>query len=480
MQRPQSPATRACRRRAGLSRPYSLLVAAGLLLVCAGCATSPITNARLNHFDPAYGYRPSNLKPSLHNSDGLTVILTFSGGGTRAAALAYGVLEQLRDTKITWDGDEHSLLDEVDVISSVSGGSLTAAYYGMFGNRIFEDFRDKVLYKNIQGMLIRRVLLPPDNIKMLSPLYTRTDILAQSFDRNIFQHKTFADLQNNGRGPFIIINATDMSVGTRFEFTQDQFDQIYSDLGSYQLGHAVAASAAFPGAFPSITLRNYARGDDYAMPDWAVKALASNAVDTVAYRQAMALKRFDAADHPYIHLNDGGIADNLGLLPIILMLGRATEGYGPPPNSPAAKAKTILIITVNADVKAPRPWDMLQSPIGLVSTLLAAGTAPLSNFSEAQIEYLKLQIENQRLRLELKGHGVALANEFTPTIHFVEVRLDAAADPAERKALNAMPTSLYLPRAKVDKLRAVGATVLRDSPRFKAFLASLPAANAGS
>lgn len=54
-------------------------------------------------------------------SDDITFILAFSGGGTRAAAMAYGVLEELRDTNVVIDGRREQLLDEVDYITSVSG-----------------------------------------------------------------------------------------------------------------------------------------------------------------------------------------------------------------------------------------------------------------------------------------------------------------------------------------------------------------------
>ena len=65
--------------------------------------------------------------------------MTFSGGGTRSAALSYGVLEHLRDTPITIHNKKRRLLDEVDLISSVSGGSFTSAYFGLFGDRVFKD-----------------------------------------------------------------------------------------------------------------------------------------------------------------------------------------------------------------------------------------------------------------------------------------------------------------------------------------------------
>ncbi len=453
------------------TRVRSFVYALLCVVLLGGCATSIITNDRLQQFDPDYGYRACNVEADGANSDSLLVILTFSGGGTRAAAFAYGVLEQLRETRITWEGQERSLLDEVDLISSVSGGSLPAAYYTLFGSRIFDEFPDKVLYENIQGSLIKRVLLPPDNLKMLSPLYTRTDVLADDFDDDIFEGKTYKDLLEAGRRPYLIINSTDISTGYRFEFTQDQFDQIYSDLGPYPVGHAVAASACFPGAFPPMMLRNYERGHDYILPDWAQRALNKGDIDALAYRQASNLQRYGDQNRPYIHLSDGGIADNLGLLPVIFLLRREVEG-GLPEDSFYAKAKSILIVTVNSEVKRPSPWDMLQSPVGLFNTLFSAGSIPLSNFTAAQVQYLRLLIENRELQQRLNvATGDTKAHN--PDIHFVEVAFNRVTDQTRRDALNKLPTSFKLERDQVNCLRETAQHVLAEHPEFKNFVSTL-------
>jgi NTE family protein len=44
-------------------------------------------------------------------------LLAFSDGGTRAAALSYGVLEELRRTPVVVRGHSHTALDEVDLIT---------------------------------------------------------------------------------------------------------------------------------------------------------------------------------------------------------------------------------------------------------------------------------------------------------------------------------------------------------------------------
>ena len=131
------------------------------LIATTGCAHYPI-NQPLSRSDPQGGYRAKNFKNVGKDGD-MLVMLTFSGGGTRAAAFSYGVLEALRDTEISIHGSKKRMLDSVDFISGVSGGSFTAAYYGLFGDRIFEDFESRFLKKNIQGELIRGTLFNPVN-----------------------------------------------------------------------------------------------------------------------------------------------------------------------------------------------------------------------------------------------------------------------------------------------------------------------------
>ena len=119
--------------------------------VTAGCShfgRYPV-NAPLEKFTPDYGYIAHNMGPE-GNSEEILLILSFSGGGTRAAAFSYGVLEELRATEVTFDGKKRRLLDEVDMISGVSGGSFTAAYFGLFGDRIFEDYESRFLKKNVE------------------------------------------------------------------------------------------------------------------------------------------------------------------------------------------------------------------------------------------------------------------------------------------------------------------------------------------
>jgi len=169
-----------------------------------------------------------------NGSDELLLILTFSGGGTRSAAFAYGVLQTLAETHIVIDGEKRRLLDEVDAISSVSGGSFTAAYYGLFNDRIFEDFETKFLKFNVQSELTRRLFYPSNWLKLASLFFERSDLAAEYYDELLFENKTFQDF-STVNSPLIAINATNIANGTQFTFIGKEFALICSDLLSYPL-----------------------------------------------------------------------------------------------------------------------------------------------------------------------------------------------------------------------------------------------------
>ena len=167
-----------CRPAQRLNRVGCLF---GWVLLLGGCAHYPV-NAPLTRAAPEAGYRFNNLSRA-NNADSLFVVLAFSGGGTRAAALSYGVLEELAKTEIVWEGNRRRLLDEVDLISSVSGGSFTAAYYALYGDRIFGDFETGFLKRNIQGRLLALYCSPVNWVRLASRKFSRIDMVAEYYDR---------------------------------------------------------------------------------------------------------------------------------------------------------------------------------------------------------------------------------------------------------------------------------------------------------
>ena len=131
-----------------IGRTLGLSLGLSLAVALAGCTALAPINLPITQIDPDGGYRIGRLlkrEQADNNPEGL-VLLAFSGGGTRAAALSYGVLEELRRTPISNTGQpgiSHTLLDEVDLVAGVSGGSFTALAYALYGDRLFTEFESR-------------------------------------------------------------------------------------------------------------------------------------------------------------------------------------------------------------------------------------------------------------------------------------------------------------------------------------------------
>ena len=236
----------------------------------SGCAHWPAT-PRLEQAG-APGYRFGEVtRPG--QSDDLLVILAISGGGTRAAALGYGVLEELRRTEVTVNGVKRRLIDEVDVISAVSGGTFPATYYALRGEKTFEEFESKVLLRTFESDLAKRIILNPANwFRLPSGTFGKSDLFTELYDDTVFYRATFADLQR-AKGPLVIINGTDIATGARFSFTQDQFDAICGDLSQVTLARAVATSTALPPLLTPITFENRGGTCGRKAPAWQTAAM---------------------------------------------------------------------------------------------------------------------------------------------------------------------------------------------------------------
>ena len=236
-------------------RHASSLLVSVLLLLLGGCATRPI-NPPITSTDLHTGYRLDTRQVQIQDKENL-VILAFSGGGTRAAAFSFGVLEFLRKTEVVGPkGNKVRLLDAVDVITGVSGGSFTALAYGLYGDKLFADYEQRFLKRNVQGEIIARTFSPANWGSLASPNWGRSELAAQLYDEILFNGATFGDL-DRGKGPMILASATDISTGSRFVFNQGVFDVLCSDLNAVPLSRAAAASSAVPVVLSSITINNY-------------------------------------------------------------------------------------------------------------------------------------------------------------------------------------------------------------------------------
>jgi predicted acylesterase/phospholipase RssA len=463
------------------------LVTLALLLVA--CAPFSPGNPPLAKYDPHAGYRFEQLDHP-GNSDRLFVIVTFSGGGTRAAALSYGVLEALRDTTIEWQGKRVALLDEIDVISSISGGSFPAAYYALRGPRIFEEFPDKFLYRQIQSELVGLLFSPISLWKLAGNGYGRSDLAAEFYDREVFDGGSYADLIAYHQRPFVIINATDMTTGTRFPFIQDQFDLMCSNLAGVPLARAVAASSAFPGGLTPLTFKNYTGTCGYVQPPWVKYAVEDHASRVNPRRTARAENRLSLADsgterRPYIHLTDGGVADNIGLRGPLEAISSTNHSWSVLRMMNNQRIDKLVVIVVNAATNPATERDQTPSVPGLVDTLTAAATVPLDHYSFDTVELLGARVNefNEEARL-IAGCRKLAAKKGTqcaldiPAPHQVElypvqVAFEYIEKADERAWFRNLPTTFELPRDAIDKLRAVGRRLLAEDPGFKQLMKAL-------
>ena len=227
----------------------------GAMLI-SGCASRPM-NEPIAKVDPPPGYRPYLLIPKRQNNDQETLfVLSFSGGGTRAAAFSYGLLEELRRTEIIVNGEQRRLIDEVDIITGVSGGSFTALAYALHGDRLFDDYEERFLKRDVQGTLMWRLINPINWPKFIGGSAGRSELAAEYYDEILFEGATFGDLLEKP-GPVAIATGTDLSTGSRLAFFQNDFDLLCSDLSTVRLSRAAATSSAVPVVLSPVTFNNF-------------------------------------------------------------------------------------------------------------------------------------------------------------------------------------------------------------------------------
>lgn len=430
----------------------------------------------LARYAPDQGYRWSLGHDLPHNDPRTLVVLTFSGGGTRAAAFAYGVLEELRRTSVDTPAGARTALAEVDVITGTSGGSFTALAYALYGERLFDDYDRTFLKRDVEGDLLRRLFNPLTWPRVLSQGFGRSELAEEYYDEILFHGATFADLLARTT-PRAIVGATDVTTGTRLDFSQLEFDILCADLGGMRLARAAAASSAVPIVLSPVTLENRGGTCGYRPPAWIAEALkrpdplpAGNRV-VRRFREMESWQ--DSAARPYIHLVDGGLSDNLALYGPVEMLQALMADPRFRHSAGLSSLRRIVIVIVNAR-SAPR-FDFDQFPYGpgTLALLAQSISVPINHYSTEAIAALQDVATQWQLQARLDAD--AKVADPLPAIEFsiVDVSFETVADRALREYLQILPTSFALSDEAVDRVRAAAAQVLRESPAFQRFVASL-------
>jgi NTE family protein len=222
--------------------------------------------------------------------------LALSGGGFRAAAFHLGTLKKLK---------ELGILSNIDVISTISGGSIIGAFYALKKENfnVFVKSFEEILKINLvihAGFTVRflsRTILLLSSIGIVAfltyswswtliyflilfiltfaffyKIFPTSRLIKTLYDSLIFKKKLLMDLPEY---PQIVINATNLDTGTMFSFTRTKsFDSSYKylyninpefDTHDFTIAKAVACSSAFPYAF-SPTILKFNVGDKIVKP----------------------------------------------------------------------------------------------------------------------------------------------------------------------------------------------------------------------
>jgi NTE family protein len=462
------------RRHSSIERVAALC----LSIAAISCATTT-TQLRPDQFPTAggngQGYRFEKLAGGKEENK-LFVCLAFSGGGTRAAALAYGAMLALRQTHIDWPRQGETLLQEVDCISSVSGGSFPAAYYALHHDQIFEDFESRFLYRNIEGGLALKALSPWNWFWLASPYYSRIDLAADMYDDELFDHSSYNVLISQARRPFVIMNATNIGSGTRFPFTQDQFDLIGSDLGPYPVARAVAASSAFPFLLSPMTVENYQPLQGFPTLTEYQTGLQDYYNNRSRYYWAQSQLSYVDKPHPYVHLMDGGLADNIGLRPII----NAYEQSNGFISRNIPDIARLVVIAVNARTESSDTIsDNHHTPHIIPSVAMATATIAMDNYSFDTVDFADRLANDLKQAEAVSAQSGGKLKLHAPVPYVIELSFEAIPDPRVRREFYGIGTNFDLPSDQVKALINMGCVLLKNDPTFRCMLADIEREAAG-
>jgi NTE family protein len=443
-----------------------------------GCAQLPSNEHLARPPDAAADYDFKNWIGAHEKLDDL-VVLSFSGGGLRAATLASSVLEQL---------DALGYSKKIALISSASGGSVVAGYFAMAGPEGLKAFREDFLYKDNTSDLTFR-LLP----SLLSGA-NRSEQFANYLDERLFQskHPRYGDLVKRWKDgtPFVILNASDASLDWTFEFTQNSFSQLCSDLSSFRVSLAISASAAFPFLMSPITLKNYWDNPEcrdrirpYLQSTYD-EALRRRYVDLASFvlaRYARSLRytyETDPGLAPYrriefVHLIDGGLADNLAARPVLRAFDintmRALQQKG---------VKRILLVQVNAKSEEERQMDHSAAIPSWIEVFKTVALNPV-DVTTALSSYVSKEYWGSLLD-SIQARSGSVGGQTNEALHFYFAQVDfdlmettTAAGREKQRRVKAIATNWTLSKEDVMEVEAAGRALLPADPCFLAFVSDM-------
>jgi len=460
-------------------RAGRVIASAALVAACSASIHNDPINQRLTETTRELD---TELATGVETSyDDMVVALSFSGGGMRAAAFSYGVLEGFDQTRVPTRSGTVSLLDRLDFLSGVSGGSILAAYYGLRGRAAIGDFRQRFLLVNAEEALqtdlsignIARGLNGGVNDATQFPVW---------LDAHLYNNATFKDLLRRTR-PRVWINAADIYDRTAFIFAPVTFSALCSDLATYPVSMAVAASAAVPVVFAPIVIQNFPGGCPTALPSWVERVHKDPNAAPLIKSYADALDRYRSGAINYVKLLDGGLVDNYGLAGFTIARLASSTPFGPLAPQEAVKLRRFLFLVVDSGRAPSGQWaQTVPGPSGVDLIMATSDTATesgaIGSYSafDASMADWKKSLVNWRCGLsEADRHRFGAPpgwncrdlEFFVSRITFDQLGPDRSA------ALNKVETRFRLPPDQIDMLVTAGRDALNENPKFREFMGSL-------
>ena len=443
------------------------ILAALLLGACSLVQYQPL--ATISKIDPQQGYRLQN---SLirQNSDDTFIVMTISGGGSRAAALGYGVLEALARQPVRTGGTQRALLDSIDLVYGVSGGAVLAAYYSLHGKDAIPQFENRFLKQNFQRQITRQLFSAANMPRLASAEYGRGDLLQEQLENTLFGKTTFGDLAQQRKGPFAVISATDMSIGNRLEFTQEYFDLMCLDLSQLRVARAVAASSAVPVIFAPLTLNNHGGNCGYRLPAPLQASLQQDdgSLQSQTRREFIRNLRLyeNSAKRPYIHLLDGGLTDNTGLRSLL----DATEIYAESllyRQFYEGNIRKIVIINVNAQNQLSSSIDQSPDIPGFRDVVSAIIDIPIDQSTLESLRRFRAFVDEWNNATHREG------NRHPIDMYFVSLNLRDLPESALRERVLNIPTRFFLPETDINDLKQAARQLLDQSGEYQRLMQDL-------
>jgi len=460
--------------RTTFGRPLVALTIASLAVALSGCATT-VFNTAANV--PMTKDTPPGMDAPRDIIGENTIALSFSGGGLRAAALAHGVLTALAQTR-TAQGD---LTDEVAFISSVSGGSLAAAHFGLYGREGLARFRENVLLRDFEADMRLSIANPGNLFRLIGGGLNARENLGDALDKHVFNGATFADVYRRGRTD-IRVQATDLYNRQAFPFIPRAFSILCSDIRPYGVADAVAASMAVPFVFAPVVLRAYPDRCNEQLPAVFERVRADPDAPRAlkALEKAMSSYR-DPTRVKYVKLVDGGVTDNFGLATIALSRAVTGTPYAPMTERDAVKVRRMLFIVVDASRSPAGDWALREEGPGGVELATSVTDAATDTSARHAADGFGRMLEEWeqslvRYRCSLSVEDVARLGGPARDWHCSDVRFYLAflsidqLEPEYRARIEAIPTGLTCSSAHMDDAIEGGRRGTLALPRLRQYL----------